>query len=143
MWIIILAISLLGMLTAIIGYVQQRIHDKRVKEGKAVEEEPVVEIEEECCGAHEMCERDSLLAAVSKSVEYYEDEDLDRFKERDSETYTEDEVAEFREVFYTLRETEIAGWVRSLQLRQIELPDDIKEEVLLVMRERREHPGSH
>ena len=46
-------------------------------------------------------------------------------------------------MFYTLRETEIAGWVRSLQLRQIELPDDIKEEVLLVMRERREHPGSH
>ena len=28
---------------------------------------------EECCGQHETCEKDSLLAAVSKDVEYYED----------------------------------------------------------------------
>ena len=87
-----------------------------------------------------MCEKDSLLAAVSKSIEYYDDEELDRFKTKDSQDYTEDDVEEFREIFYTLEETDIAGWVRSLQLRQIELPDEIKEEVLLVMRERREHP---
>ena len=140
MWIIRLAISLLGMITAIIGYIQQRIRDKAIREGRAVEEEETPVVEEECCGAHEMCEKDSLLAAVSKSSEYYDDEELDRFKTKDYKDYTEDDVEEFREIFYTLEETDIAGWVRSLQLRQIELPDEIKEEVLLVMRERREHP---
>ena len=34
----------------------------------------------ECCGMHEVCEKESLLAAVSKEVEYYEDEELDRFR---------------------------------------------------------------
>ena len=26
-----------------------------------------------CCGQHEVCEKDSLLAAVSRDIEYYED----------------------------------------------------------------------
>ena len=29
---------------------------------------------------HETCEKDSLLAAVSKDIEYYDDEELDRFR---------------------------------------------------------------
>ena len=32
------------------------------------------------CGQHEICEKESLLAAVSKKVEYYDDEELDRFR---------------------------------------------------------------
>jgi hypothetical protein len=97
-----------------------------------VEEEP-----EECCGQHETCEKDSLLAAVSKDVEYYEDEELDRFRTRRSDEYTDEEVEEFQEVLYTMRNDEVAGWVRSLQLRHIELPDPIKDEVFLIIGERR------
>ena len=37
----------------------------------------VKEVDVECCGQHEVCERDSLLAAVSKKIEYYDDEELD------------------------------------------------------------------
>ena len=139
MWLIILALVILGMLTAIVGYFQKQRHEKAVREGRAVEEEPVKEVEEECCGAHEVCEKDSLLSAVSKDIEYYEDEDLDRFAMKDSYTYTEEDIEEFRDIFYTMQESEVAGWVRSLQLRNITLPDEIKEEVLLVIRERREH----
>ena len=91
---------------------------------------------EECCGQHETCEKDSLLAAVSKDVEYYEDEELDRFRGRTD--YGNDEVEEFREVLYTMRSDEVAGWVRSLELRQILLPDDIKDEVFLIVGERRQ-----
>ena len=91
---------------------------------------------EECCGQHETCEKDSLLAAVSKDVEYYEDEELDRFRGRTD--YGTDEVEEFREVLYTMRSDEVAGWVRSLELRQILLPDDIKDEVFLIVGERRQ-----
>lgn len=97
------------------------------------------EAPEECCGQHETCEKDSLLAAVSKDVEYYEDEELDRFRTRRSDEYTSEEVEEFQEILYTMRNDEVAGWVRSLQLRHIELPDPIKDEVFLIIGERRMH----
>ena len=89
----------------------------------------------ECCGQHEICEKESLLAAVSKEIEYYEDEELDRFRGREGDAYLPDEIDEFREVLYTMREDEVAGWVRSLQLRQVELPDDLKDEVCLIVGE--------
>ena len=38
--------------------------------------------EEECCGMHITCEKDSLLAGISKNIEYYEDEELDAYKGR-------------------------------------------------------------
>lgn len=101
--------------------------------------QPEPEEEEVCCGQHETCEKDSLLAAVSKDVEYYEDEELDRFRTRRSDEYTAEEVEEFQEILYTMRNDEVAGWVRSLQLRHIELPDPIKDEVFLIIGERRMH----
>lgn len=92
----------------------------------------------ECCGMHETCEKDSLLSAVSKDVEYYEDEELDRFRGVASDEYLPPEIEEFRYVLYTMREDEVAGWVRSLQLRQVELPDELKDEVFLIIGERRQ-----
>ena len=91
----------------------------------------------ECCGQHEVCERDSLLAAVSKKIEYYDDEELDQFMGREGNAYTEEETEQFRDVLYTTKDDEVAGWVRSLQLRGIELPDELKDEVFLIIGERR------
>ena len=93
----------------------------------------------ECCGQHETCEKDSLLAAISKQIEYYDDEELDRFRGKESNSYSEKEVDEFRDVLYTMKDDEVAGWVRSLQLRSVELPDDLKDEVFLIVGERRMH----
>jgi hypothetical protein len=78
-------------------------------------------------------------AAVSKKIEYYEDEDLDRFIGTAADAYSENEVEEFREVLYTLQEVEVAGWIRSLLLRGIELPDALKDEAFLILGERRIH----
>ena len=97
------------------------------------------EIPEECCGQHETCERDSLLAAVSKEIEYYDDEELDRFWGLEGDEYEEDAVDEFREVLYTLQSEEVAGWLRSLQLRGVNLPDALKDEAFLIVGERRIH----
>lgn len=91
----------------------------------------------ECCGQHEVCEKDSLLAALSRQIEYYDDEELDRFRGRQADEYTAAEADEFREVLYTMRPDEVAGWVRSLQLRAVALPDDVKDEVFLIVGERR------
>ena len=51
----------------------------------------------------------------------------------------EDAVNEFRDVLYTLKEIEVAGWLRSLQLRAINLPDELKDEAFLIVGERRIH----
>ena len=77
------------------------------------------------------------MAAVSKGIEYYDDEELDRFRGRSSDNYTDAEVEEFREVMFTCQDEEVAGWCRSLQLRGIELPDELKDELFLIIGERR------
>lgn len=93
--------------------------------------------EEECCGQHQVCERESLLAAVSEKIEYFDDEELDRFRGRRSGDYTEEEADEFRQVMLSTREDEVAAWARSLQLRGIELPDSVRDELLLIVSELR------
>lgn len=97
---------------------------------------PIIEDTEVCCGAHEVCEKDSLLASSPNAV-YFEDEDLDIFRFRDEKSYNAKEITLFEEVFFTLREDEIAEWLKSLQIRNINLPYVIKEEALLIVSERR------
>ena len=89
-------------------------------------------VNESCCGLHEVCEKDSLRA-IREDIDYYEDEELDRFRGRTA--YTEEEVEEFREVLYTMRTDEVAGWLRSLELRRVNLPDELKDEVFLIVGE--------
>lgn len=93
--------------------------------------------DEECCGMHITCEKDSLLAAVSEKIEYYDDEELDRFAGRDADSYSDEETDEFRDVMLTMRPDEIAGWVRSIQLRGIALPRDVRDELILIVSEER------
>lgn len=140
MWIFIIALVLLGILAAILGYFRNKKLQKQLERGEIKEMPVPQEAPEVCCGAHEICERDSLLAAVSKQIEYYEDEELDAYKGIPSNNYEEKAIDEFREVLYTLRETEVAGWLRSLQLRGIELPDELKDEAFLIVGERRIQP---
>lgn len=139
---LIIALVVLTLAVAIPSFIGHKQYQKRVEEGTARpgETSPLEvtkEVPEECCGQHATCERDSLLAAVSKEIIYYDDEELDRFKGRESEDYTEEEAEEFANIFYELKEIEVAGWVRSLQLRQVNLPEQLMDEVLLVVRERR------
>lgn len=94
--------------------------------------------ERACCGMHIMCEKDSLLSAVSSEVIYYEDEELDEFKGREPEDYSSEEIERFREVLLTLLPQDIAGWGRSIQLRGINLPSEVREELLMIVSEARQ-----
>ena len=105
--------------------------------GEAQQPEPAQEQEEACCGMHITCERDSLLASVSPEIVYYDDEELDRFRGRQAGGYTPEEADEFRNVLLTLLPHDIAGWARSIQLRGIELPADVREELLMIVAEER------
>lgn len=74
-----------------------------------------------------------MMEAATKEIEYYDDEELDRYKGRESDQYTDDEIAEFAEVLYTMRPDEVAGWNRSLILRGINLPNALKDEVIMLI----------
>lgn len=144
-----LAVSLICLVLLVFGLslIGHKRYEKRVENGTAKPDETspfevTKEVPDECCGQHATCERDSLLAAVSKDIIYYDDEELDEYKGKQSDEYTDEEAENFATVFYELKEVEVAGWVRSLQLRNIELPDQLKDEVLLVVRERRFQPAS-
>lgn len=95
--------------------------------------------EQECCGMHITCEKDSLLASVSKEIEYYDDEELDRFAGKSPDGYTDDEIEEFRDVLITMKPSDIAGWARSLQLRNIALPAAVRDELLMIVAEARQN----
>lgn len=113
------------------------------EEEKKKEEEAAKAKEEssECCGQHEVCEKTNLLNTNLK-YEYYDDEELDALSGKNPEDYTDEETAQLREVFETLKEYDVAGWLRSLQLRNIILPEDIKEEALLIVSDLRERENA-
>lgn len=89
-----------------------------------------------CCGLHDVCEKDSLISADTEII-YFEDEELDAFSERSSDTYTEEEIEIFEDILLTLKENEVGEWLKSLQLRKIELPQSVKDEALMIIAERR------
>ena len=140
MWFLfytVIALVLLGVTAASATWWRSRRQQEQLERGEIVSADKVNPVDMECCGQHEVCEKDSLLAAVSRDVEDYNDEELDRFRGRAGDAYSEEECDEFRDILYTMRDDEVAGWVRSLQLRYVNLPDEVKDEVFLIVGERR------
>ena len=139
--IILASLLLLTLVAMLLGVLQNRMIRNNINKGELDELPDIQQIEDmECCGQHEMCEKESLLAAVSKQIEYYDDEELDAFRGIQSDSYTLEQIEQFRDVLYTMKDTDVAGWVRSLMLRSVELPDEMKDEVFLIVGERRMNP---
>lgn len=87
-----------------------------------------------CCGAHEVCDFDEIKADETR-IEYYDDEELDTYKNKNQQEYTNREIDQFREVLYTLNTHEIRYWLLSIERRQINLPDILKSEARTLMAE--------
>ena len=85
-----------------------------------------------CCGQHAVCEKELLMKAAAEPIDYFDDEELDRFQGRAADAYTEAEEEEFREVLYTTLPREVGDWLRSLQRRGIELPESLRDEALML-----------
>ena len=92
MWYIILGIVFLGVVAGVIGYVNNRKQQRMLERGEIDRIDEPKTIDEDCCGQHAVCERDSLLAAVSKDIEYYDDEELDAYRGISSDAYPENIV---------------------------------------------------
>ena len=78
MWILIVILIGVALFGLVAGYFYNRNIQKKIDRGELEEAPPVVTVDSECCGQHQICEKESLLAAVSKQIEYYDDEELDR-----------------------------------------------------------------
>ncbi|MBR1465497.1 MAG: phospholipase [Bacteroidaceae bacterium] len=138
MFYLALGLIIIGVVAMIAGFFRNRSLQKKLEAGEITELPSIKQINDmECCGQHEVCEKESLLAAVSKEIEYYNDEELDRFQGRDASDYNTEDEEEFREILYTMRDDEVAGWVRSLQLRGVNIPEGVRDEVLMIVADRR------
>lgn len=137
--ILIISLCALAIVALILGYYHNRKIQDKIDKGELYTFPEITETDTECCGQHAVCEKESLLAAVSKTIEYYDDEELDEYASLSSDEYTEEQIDKFREILYTMQEIDVAGWNRSLQLRSINLPDELKDEVFLIIGERRFH----
>ena len=71
------------------------------------------------------------MEAATQPIEYFDDEELDVFRGRRSDGYTEDEVEQFAYVLDTMQDADVRPWTRSLTLRGIEIPDELKDELFL------------
>lgn len=86
----------------------------------------------ECCGAHEICEKTGKYNPQFKP-DYYDDEELDAYKGVSPDDYSEVQTAEFEDVLMTMKEEDVAGWLRSLQLRGIELPYSVRDKAIMIL----------
>jgi len=130
---LVLLLVALGVVAGVAGYIRNRELKKQLERGEINEMPTIRKRPEGCCGKHAVCEKDQLLAAAGKDVEYFDDEELDVFKERPSDQYTPEEVERFEEVMTTMRPDEVQDWLHSLNLRGINLPDELKDEAIMLM----------
>ncbi len=107
------------------------------KANRTAPEVPAVVIEDDCCGEHAVCERDTLLSSTADVI-YFDDEELDALRGKSPEEFTQSDIDMIEDIFYSLREQDVSGWVRSLQLRNIYLPEYICEQALFIVKERRD-----
>ena len=84
-----------------------------------------------CCGAHEVCEAETLLT-LSDEIIYYDDEELDAYRGTAPDDYSSEQIEEFRDILLSLQPHEVAGWIKSLHLRNIEMPPAVRDEALMI-----------
>lgn len=82
-----------------------------------------------------MCEQECMMEAATKEIEYFDDEELDEYRGRSGGDYTDDEAEQFREIMTTMQPEEVPRWGRSLVLRGIELPYQVKDEYVMLVEE--------
>ncbi len=78
------------------------------------------------CMANGNCPSRTHKTQKTKPIEYYNDEELDQYANREANSYSLEEEADFREVFETLLESDLKGWLISLKKRHITLPQSLQ-----------------
>ncbi len=129
MWILILVIVALFVLLILGTMIANRFGKKS---NKLAEDTQKAEVPLDCCGAHEVCDYDEMIKNPEEII-YFEDEELDRFQSITAKNYKDDEIEEFRDVLYTLKDHEIRKWLLSIQRRNIQLPAILQQEAVQLL----------
>lgn len=122
MWILIVALVVIGTIAAGASL----LWDKDATIGVAPDCAT-------CTGENATCEQNCLLEAAVKDIEYFDDEELDQFAGRESSAYTDEEAEMFRSIMETMKPDDVKAWNRSLILRQVNMPDQIKDEFIMIV----------
>ena len=91
------------------------------------EEDKIVAPPTDCCGAHAVCEKG--LKKADQTIVYFDDEELDAFRGIAPDEYTDEQIDFFREILYSIRPEELSDWFISLEKREIEIPNVLKQEL--------------
>lgn len=120
---LVLSLVILGVFCAFLGYRSRK---------KGESQEIVIGKGDctTCTDDNPSCEQLCMMKASTEPVEYFDDEELDEYKGRSADNYTEEETEQFAEVLETLCPDEVKAWNRSLILRGINMPDGIKDEYI-------------
>ena len=129
--IILLLTVFVGLLLYVYDLKYRRKHPES-EESVEVSDAPKDEHGEICCGKHLVCDK-NLSPDINEKIVYYDDEELDRFAGKDADSYSPDEIEEVREVMMSLLPVDVAGWVRSIRLRGINLPSQLRDELFILL----------
>lgn len=88
-----------------------------------------------CTGEDDSCEQIRMLRDSLKKIEYFDDEELDAFRGTQADAYTDEQAEQFSEVMETLRPQEARAWWHSLRLRGIEVPNQVKDELISIIQD--------
>ena len=83
MIILVISIIALGIIAALIAKLSKHDGEEKIT---------VVETCATCNGTNDKCEQDCMMEAATKDIVYYDDEELDAFKGRPSDSYTDEDV---------------------------------------------------
>lgn len=122
---LLLSLAALGIISALIGLLS---HNKERSDHVVLYDNDC----STCNGENSKCEQECMMEAATKEIEYFDDEELDSFKGRLSDSYSDEEAEQFRDILYSMRQEEVKDWMRSLVLRGIDLPDQVKDEVMML-----------
>lgn len=123
MAILVISLIVLGIVCAFLGF-------RSYKKGES--QEIVIGKGDcsTCTDDNPSCEQMCMMKASTEPIEYFDDEELDAYKGRPSDSYTEEETEQFAEILETMLPSDIKAWSRSLVLRGINMPDGIKDEFI-------------
>jgi hypothetical protein len=124
---LIIGLIALGIITALFTFASKG------KDEEDVIVKPTAASCATCSGSDPKCEQECMMEAATKEIEYFDDEELDAFKGKTSGDYSDEEAEQFSEIMYTMRPEEVKDWNRSLILRGINMPDQIKDEAIMLM----------
>jgi hypothetical protein len=133
------SLILIGLLVAVglVLYLLDRYRSNDdVPSPPTADAEPQTGCNDAKCVLRETCPSEQLLrGACEEKIVYYDDEELDAFKGRNPDEYTDADIEQFRDVIYTLRRDELMPWYQSISRRGIKLTDGLYRELVALASE--------